>query len=87
LSHQKRRGGRDFVSKADLRDAEAPAKQIGLAAQIEQRRQAGCPQRSPGRAQPPRSSETVVDHDSDLALESLRDRAAQVLRRRVGILR
>ena len=62
LALQQGRGGGDLVGETDDADFKDAAEQIGLAAQVDQRRQAGAADRDAGGAAAPGAAEAVADH-------------------------
>ena len=62
--HQRCRGG-DLVGEAGDADLQRAAEQVGLAAQVQQRRHAGRADRHAAGAAPPGAAEAVVDHHAE----------------------
>src|SRR4051795_3880291 len=65
-------GGSDLIGKARLGHFKLAAKQIGLAAPIDDRGQSGGAKRDADRAAPPRPPETVADYDGEALADALR---------------
>ena len=77
LALHQRGGGGDFVGEADLGDFQGAAEQIGRAAQIDERGQAGGADRDAGAAAAPGAAETVGDDDGEADAEARHQRGAQ----------
>ena len=83
LAHQQRGRRRDLVGDADLGRAQLAAEQVGRAAQVEQRRQAGGAERHADRAVAPGAAEAVDDEHARLDAGA-RSQAARGSRGRSG---
>jgi hypothetical protein len=82
--HQ-RGGGGDLVGVAGDADLQHTAEQIGLAAQVHQRRQPRRADRDAAGATAPGASEAVVDDHRQLDAVALRECRAQFLGAAIGI--